>query len=188
MKIKGVLKDVFYTAAEGQVFSVSTDYPLEELINLSGRSLEISIKEWKDGRSLNQNALLWAIIGAIDKNLNGRRSEDGAMDIYKQILKQARVKTEFIQTPVEAKDRFLRFFRVMVELSVKTNHKGNKIGTYECFWGSSLLDTQEFSDVIETALDYAQSIGLNTDIWNRDWNHILKLQKKEGSNGGNKVD
>ena len=183
MKIKGVLKDVFYTAAEGQVFSVSTDYPLEELINLSGRELEINIKEWKAGRSLNQNALLWAIIGAIDKKQNGRRSEDGAMEIYKQILKKARVKTEFIQTPVEAKERFLRLFRVVVELSVKTNHKGNKIGTYECFWGSSLLDKQEFSDVIETALDYAQKVGLNTDVWNRDWNHILELQKDVNDDG-----
>lgn len=177
MKIKGLLKDVFYQRDEGQVFTVSTDYPLEELINLSGQELEITIKPWKAGRSLNQNALLWSIIGGIDKLLNGRRSEEGAMDIYKHIIKSARIRPEYIKTPVTSKDRFSRLFRVMVELSVEEGKKGAKIGVYECFWGSSWFNVEEMSDLIETALDYAEKLRMDTDVWRKDWAHILELQQ-----------
>ena len=148
----------------------------EAMAEFIGQEITLEIKTGKD-RSLSQNNLLWTIIGAIDQKQNGRKSKDGSIEIYRQILKLARVKTEWLQTPTESKSRLTRMFQVIIEHKVETNDKGNEIGTYECYWGSSHLNTKEMSDVIETALDYAERAGVDTTYYRDEWRGIIGKEK-----------
>ena len=171
MKTRGFLQIITRTETGCQLIFDTRANP-EAMTEIIGQEITLEIKTGKD-RSLSQNNLLWTIIGAIDQKQNGRKSEDSSIEIYRQILKLARVKTEWLQAPTESKSRLTRMFRVIIEHKVEINDKGNEIGTYECYWGSSQLNTKEMSDVIETALDYAERAGVDTAYYRDEWRGII---------------
>ena len=172
MKIKGQIKSVGYTLDGGTTITIETKYPFEPIISESGKELAITFKDWKSNRTLDQNALLWTIIGAIDEKQNGRRSEDGSVELYKQIIKRARVKAVFIQTLEDARSTLEKTFRVVVDRGDRTNENGVEMKVFECYLGSSQFDTKEMSDTIETALDYAEQAGVDARHFREDWKGI----------------
>lgn len=125
----------------------------------------ISIDRVRNKRSLNQNALLWKLIGEIDKEINGRRTQEDDEEIYFQILQMASIRTEVVET------RYLTAVRALkAQFHVKVSEDGYT-GMYICeiFPGTSRMDTKEMTEVIEQALRYAAEVGVDTDLWKEEF-------------------
>lgn len=124
----------------------------------------ISIDRVKNKRSLNQNALLWKLIGEIDKAENGRRTREDDEAIYFIILQMASIRTEVVET------RYLTAVQALkAQFHVKVT-EDDVLHTYVCeiFPGTSRMDTQEMNEVIEQALRYANEVGIDTDLWREE--------------------
>lgn len=120
--------------------------------------MTLQLKKYVKGRSLNQNAMLWALINEIDLTMNGRRSKDGQMAIYINLIEMANVKTTIMQLSFEALQEVLdRNLYRYIEVLEQTDYTA----TCRCFYGSSDFTTKEMADFIEATLDYASEVGLD---------------------------
>lgn len=141
--------------------SVRAKEALEELKN---GDYVISIEKASGKRTLNQNALLWQLIGEIDRKQNGRRTTEEDEAIYEKILSAAGVHAEYLQGLPEMQKRLKEFFRV-VEI-VET--RGRSV-MFKCLIGVSSMNKEEMSQVIECALDYAEKVGIDRDAWRKEF-------------------
>ncbi len=124
---------------------------------LDKKRYTLDLKEYKSSRSLEQNRLIWALIGEIDKKINGyATSKDSHLDIYCQIITMAKIRVEYIETLERAKESLDKVFRVVKEVERRTSNKGVETVLYQCFYGTSTFDVKEMSDFIESLLHYAQ--------------------------------
>lgn len=121
------------------------------------KDYKIEITEIKSKRSLRQNNLMWELIGRI-ATVNGMDPDD----VYCQLIKMARIRTEIIQTLPEAKKALLNAFRMVVERDTRINEKGVQTKIYECYYGSSTFTQDEMSTFIDRLLEYAESVGIDT--------------------------
>lgn len=124
----------------------------------------ITIENIPRKRTLRQNKYLWALIGEIAKAEDGNiRNID---DIYATLLEMSGSKYEIIigtKEGIEALKKYgvIRHIKVIKEEIV--NH--NVMLKAMVFYGSSKMTTEEFSRLIETTLDYANEIGIETGTW-----------------------
>jgi len=120
------------------------------------KEYKLELTEIKSKRSLWQNRYMWQLIHEIAKS-QGMDEET----VYCQIIKLAKIKTEFVETIPEAIDRLKRVFRVCVERDRRTSPKGTETVVLECYFGTSTFDTHEMSEFIDRLLDYASEVGVN---------------------------
>ena len=118
----------------------------------------LKIEPYVKGRTLNQNAKLWALIGDIDKEMNGRRSADGETAIYMNLIQMANVKTVIQAMSFEALEEVARRkIYKHIEVLSQTDY----MVTCRCYYGSSDFTTKEMADFIEATLDYASELGMD---------------------------
>lgn len=128
----------------------------------------IDVSKARDKRTDKQNKYMWALIGEIDKQINGDRSNND-WAIYIEALERAGAKYTHLLVEPEAETMLKNSFR-LVQL-VRVIKVGNKeFNDYKCFYGSSKLDKKEMADLIETLLDMAYECGLNIDYWKEIFN------------------
>lgn len=130
---------------------------IQELLNLSG-DLEITLEKPHRKKTLLQNNYLWALLGEISIKENGTRADDEI--IYTNILKACGAKIDYFQTIPETVESLKRFYRV-VEI---VENRGKTV-MCKCYPGTSTMNTEEMSLVIDKTLEYAAEIGLDTDYW-----------------------
>ena len=152
---------------ENNVLALKLNRP----INLDeSKKYEINIKEYKHKRSLEQNSYMWALIGEIDKKLNGGRPNE-PINVYIQSLQRANAKYDFIYLIHEAVEEMKKKFRAM-EYIGNVNVNGVNLENWKVYYGSSTMNTKEMSHLIDCVLDYASEVGIE-DIDNY-WQEILK--------------
>lgn len=134
------------------------------LLELENKPYSIEIKEVSNKRSLQQNAYLWALIDEIDKELNGYLSD--RMGVYCQILEMANVKYEYLLCEERVLDS-LRENAGIRALEVKGNEYVNGIEylLVKVYIGSSKFDTKEMTQLLDTAIHYAEELGIVTDYY-----------------------
>lgn len=134
------------------------------LLELENKPYSIEIKEVSNKRSLQQNAYLWALIDEIDKELNGYLSD--RMGVYCQILKMANAKYEYLLCEERVLDS-LRENAGIRALEVKGNEYVNGIEylLVKVYIGSSKFDTKEMTQLLDTAIHYAEELGIVTDYY-----------------------
>lgn len=124
----------------------------------------LDIREQKNKRTLAQNALLWELIGEICITENGQRNADDEMNIYCMLLQMTGAKCDYFECTEEAYEAFREQFRVCTVVQER-DHGGTKTVMVKAYLGSSKMDTKEMNELIDSALMYAESIGINTDYW-----------------------
>lgn len=159
-KVKDILLDI---NGNGIVSLIVSNYrQIQDLKQLdSEKTYAVEIKEVKTKRSLEQNRLLWKLLGEIDMVINGGRSDD-VMNIYTLALEKANAKYEYIGALPQAEEMLKQNFRA-IKFIKKIDLNGVEGNMYKCFIGSSKMDTKEMTLLIETVMDMAEQVGIDTD-------------------------
>lgn len=118
-------------------------------------------------RSTEQNSMLWELIGQICEVVNGSRNPDDEQIIYRQIIQLSGVgSAQYLAVP-EAAEYLTRVYRVVIPMTYEW-HDGQQMIRYWCAIGTSQMDTREMNKVIDKALEYAETVGIDTDAWKEE--------------------
>lgn len=116
--------------------------------------LEITVREAKKHRSLDQNAYLWALLGEIAKVIGSSNRE-----VYLAVL-EAYTQPMWLTMPARARQDLLREpFRI---IHVENNLPEGKIEAL-CWKSSKYLDTKEFSHLLDMVLEEAKQVGIDPE-------------------------
>lgn len=150
-------------------FTVSNPNAIECANELPKGWCELDVNKVRKGRSLNQNAMLWKLIGDISMKENGIRTAESDNTIYRNILKAAGAKTEVLSMKEEALPEFFTrtgtIFRAYDISHRWKSRAGEQWVLIHAYYGSSAMTTEEMHRVIDEALRYASEVGLDAEYW-----------------------
>lgn len=149
------------TGAPEARFTLS-ETALIALQGLQAGEYDVEIKKPRNKRSLNQNALLWELIGNISFEECGSYAETER--IYLQILEMAGAKCTFVMVPTEAVEKLREMVRHIRERDTRV-YNGVEMTVVQCYEGTSKMNTEEMAKVIDTALIYAEERGIDAGYW-----------------------
>lgn len=146
----------YVTKRKEITLSVSDDSAVASLEELKGKLLAVEIKPWKDKRSLDANAYLWALLDKIAQAIRSSKDE-----IYLQELEKYGVCTFLIVRP-ESAERITREWRTVRNLGEVTVNGQNGV-QLQCFYGSSGYDTAEMARLLDGVIEDAKELGIQTE-------------------------
>lgn len=118
---------------------------------LKDKELEITVKPYRKGRTLDQNSLLWAIIGKIADKLRTGKDE-----VYLTLLKRYG-QGGVIKVQPQNEEAILSALKYY-ERHEKLYNENDKY--YRIWAGSSGYNTEEFSVLLEGTISEAKGIGI----------------------------
>lgn len=136
------------------------------------RMLSIEVLEKLNQRTLEQNRLIWALMGEIDTKQNGRKSSDSVMELYKALIQIAMIHVEYVKFDKNALKIMKRSFRV-VEIIKEEILEGKAYISANLYRGSSDFDTNEMSQFVETILDYASRVGVEISYYDAQLRSLI---------------
>ena len=151
---------------EGQLeVTIAVDNPMYEMY-LRGLNKEkdfaITFSDIVKGRSLQQNKLLWVLIGKIIENPNAQTQD--SFDMYCYLLRVSKAKYTYLSVLEEGLEDFkmAHGIRAVSVVGNETRENGRRFVNCLCFLGSSQMSTKEMNVLIDTTLDYAHHLGIDT--------------------------
>lgn len=139
----------------------------QELSSLQyeGKVYSVDMKERKSKRSIEQNALLWGLLGLLEKN-----TDESMMNWYHKSLISADAKPTYLLGNEDLFADLVLAFRAVkaVGKRIVKNNKGEDVEMiiYQCFVGSSKFNSKEMNKLIDVVLGYCAELGINTDLLN----------------------
>ena len=130
-----------------------------EEVKATEKQLEIQIKEHRSQRSLEQNRLLWALLGKMAEAMSGNKRRVSSEECYCIMLEEANVKYDYMLALPEAEDMLRKTFRAIRKLDEREVN-GRKLNMYQYFIGSSKFNTKEMTELIEATLDKLAELGI----------------------------
>ena len=127
----------------------------QEYDKLHDKELEITVKKWREKRSLDANAYLWVLIGKIADAL--RESKE---DIYFDSLK-CYGQGGAVSVEERFADDFRRSYKYHEELG-KSDLNGKTFVHFRFLVGSSEYNTEEMSILIDGFVREAKNLGIET--------------------------
>lgn len=127
----------------------------QEYDKLHDKELEITVKKWREKRSLDANAYLWVLIGKIADAL--RESKE---DIYFDSLK-CYGQGGAVSVEERFADDFRRSYKYHEELG-KSDLNGKTFVHFRFWVGSSEYNTEEMSILIDGVVREAKNLGIET--------------------------
>ena len=113
----------------------------------------MEIKEPRDTKTLRQNNYMWALINEIAKV-----QYQDEMEVYCQVLEEANAKYTWLKGFKEVKEELLQVYR-----AVKiTRYDEDGLAIFKCFYGTSKMNKQELSQVIDITVGWANELGIPT--------------------------
>ena len=125
----------------------------------SEKKLEVETKIHKSQRSLEQNRLLWALLGKMANALSGNKRKVSTEECYCVMLEEANVSYDYLLALPEAESLLKKTFRVVRKVDERIVN-GKKLNMYQYFIGSSKFNTQEMTELIEATLDKLAELGI----------------------------
>lgn len=127
----------------------------EQYDKLHGAELDITVKKYREKRSLDANAYMWVLIGKIADAL--RESKE---DIYLDMLK-AYGQGGAVSVEQKYAEDFRRVYRYNEYLG-KSELNGKTFEHFRFWVGSSEYDTEEMSILIDGVVKEAKNLGIET--------------------------
>ncbi len=125
---------------------------LKKIISKGNPSIEI--KTTRHGRSLNANAALWKMLAMMAEILHTSKDE-----LYLDSLEKYGTFTHIVVKP-EAVKRVMHEWKTVRELGkVKINGKTGV--QLQCYYGSSQMDSKEFSTLLDGVITDAKELGID---------------------------
>lgn len=146
-------KATYFTNNEGFWLALNVKAPdgMQFLNSIKDREYLLSIKEYREKRSLNANAYMWVLVNEIANVLRADKEE-----IYLQMLKKygqtgsAKINNDYV-------DNFKRMFKYC-EIEPRLSDEDY---THFRFWiGSSNYNTKEMSVLIDGVVEEAKQLGI----------------------------
>lgn len=113
------------------------------------------IQEHKEKRSLNANALLWKCLGEMATSLRTDK-----WDVYLEMLKRYGTFTYICVKP-KAVEAVKRQWREVEEIG-HIDINGQDSVQMLCYYGSSTMNTKEFSALLDGVISEMKEMGLDT--------------------------
>lgn len=114
----------------------------------------------KPKRTLEQNALMWALIHDIAEHRNGRANTDNEWDVYIEALERAGAKYEVLTCVPEA-EKILRDTSRAIKLLTTAEVHGRTFNAYKVFYGSSKMDKAEMAKLLDEIINIAYEEGID---------------------------
>lgn len=159
MEFTGQVKDVSRDWKTGQfniTFTINEPSAVEQIECIKDcEKLNIKAVKHRQKRSLDANATLWLCLGRIATALRADK-----WDIYLQMLKRYGKYTYICVKPsvVEAVQKQWRECEVIGEVEIG----GEKAVQMLCYFGSSVMNTKEFSILLDGVISEMKEMGLET--------------------------
>lgn len=158
MQFTGNLKNIqtdWNTGETQIVFTVNEKSALAEVDKLKDKKLSIKAVQYREKRSLDANAMLWACLGEIATAMTPPADK---WDVYLQMLKRYGKYTYICVKPnvVDAMKTQWRECEVVGEIEIN----GQKAVQMLCYFGSSLLNSKEFSVLLEGVISEMREMGI----------------------------
>ena len=137
--------------------------------NKNFEKLQVEVKKHTNKRTLQQNAMMWAVISKISDHINGERSQASLDKIYSEILTQANVRRELVAVLPKTLQALKRTFRAVIttgQTITTTNKETGKESELLTAWvyeGSSRYDTKEMTELLDYAIEYARKANVIID-------------------------
>ena len=119
------------------------------------KTYDITIKEKKNRRSIDQNKLLWKLIGELAKT-----QDTTDWEMYLNIMKDCNISPEYILALPKAEKTLKEVYRVVIPLDETREVNGKTLTIFKCQIGSSKLDKEQFTQVIEYTIRLATGLGI----------------------------
>ena len=145
---------------------------MDALASLKGKALDITIKEHREKRSLNANALLWQCLGQMAEALRADK-----WDVYRTMIKRYGQYTYAVVRP-EAVEVFKSKWRETEELG-PVSVEGRVGVQLLCYYGSSTYDRREFAVLLDGVFSEMRKMGLSLPL-RSDVNAALEAWEKDG--------
>lgn len=132
--------------------------------------LTLKATKYRKKRSLDANALLWKCLGDIAQALRIDKWQ-----VYLMMLKRYGKFTHIVvkENAVEAVKKQWRECEIVGEITVN----GQKAVQMLCYFGSSTLDTKEFSVLLDGVISEMKEMGLETPV-SEDMKRALEMWEK----------
>lgn len=127
---------------------------------LEKKAYSLEINEVKSKRSINQNNYLWALIHEIAGHHNASSNDEWEMYCY--LLSQAGAKYEYMVCLESALETLKQEVRAVELLGYERRENGTLWARCKVFIGSSKMNKEEMGKLIDTALEYAEKLGIDT--------------------------
>ena len=179
MEFMGKLKDISKDWKSGKfniTFSMEYTPDVNEIEKLRDTELTVKAVKYRKKRSLDANALLWLCLGKIAVAL-----ESDKWDIYLQMLKRYGKYTYICVKPnmVESVKAQWRECEVIGEVDIN----GTKAIQMLCYFGSSTLNTKEFSVLLEGVISEMKEMGIEAPT---SGEMLRAMEEGERMNGNEK--
>ena len=162
MKINATFERFSYTSTGDIELTFKTSRVAEQYAKSleGGASYALEAIKAKPKRSLEQNALMWALIHDIAEHRNGRANSENEWEVYLDALERAGAKYELI-TCLPKAEEILRQTSRAVRLLTTTEIKGKTFNSYKVFYGSSKMSKEEMAKLLDELIDMAYQEGID---------------------------
>lgn len=169
MESKGTLRDVSRNWKSGRMrltFEMESDVA-SSVDKIKDKPLRISVKQWRDKRSLDANAYYWVLITKLGDKLN--LSKPHLHNILLRRYGQPEViDGKMIYLVLPDTDQGARkadeaeTYHIKPTSEVKTGRNGERFRTYVMLRGSSTYNTEEMAHLIDGLVSECKEAGIET--------------------------
>ncbi|MGJ0961697.1 hypothetical protein ACR75P_08430 [Faecalicoccus pleomorphus] len=130
------------------------------LQKLDKKEYSIVLSDVRNSRTLQQNKYLWALIHEISENENAQSNDD--IEMYCYLLRMAKAKYTFVSVIEDGLEDLKKEMRYVEVIEYETRPNGKRFANCRVFLGSSKFDTKEMAKLIDTTIEYAENLGIDT--------------------------
>lgn len=169
MESKGTLRDVSRNWKSGRMrltFEMESDVA-SSVDKIKDKPLRISVKQWRDKRSLDANAYYWVLVAKLGDKLN--LSKPHLHNILLRRYGQPEViDGKMIYLVLPDTDQGARkadeaeTYHIKPTSEIKTGRNGERFRTYVMLRGSSTYNTEEMAHLIDGLVSECKEVGIET--------------------------
>ena len=157
--MKGRLLDLSFTLNGKQRLVIELDDDFrQDFAALEDHDVRVEIKKWRKKRSLDANAYAWVLIDKIAQATGVPKTE-----VYRQAIREIGGVSDIVAVPDNAVDKFREGWSKQ-GIGWQTEILDSKPGYKRIvvYYGSSTYDTKQMSALIDSLVQEAQALGIET--------------------------
>ena len=157
--MKGRLVDLTFTLNGKQRLVIELDDDFrQDFAALKDHDVRVEIKKWRKKRSLDANAYAWVLIDKIAQATGVPKTE-----VYRQAIREIGGVSDIVAVPDNAVDKFREGWSKQ-GIGWQTEILDSKPGYKRIvvYYGSSTYDTKQMSALIDSLVQDAQALGIET--------------------------